>query len=118
MAGPRRQRWQKKGEIMDLRSYYTRIRETEETLKGEHLVVVSLQTSEGGKPGVRTEVTRGIAARLIAEGRARVASDEEAIAFYEIHRESKERIDQEEAARRLQVMVIPAHEYNKSKERN
>jgi molybdenum-dependent DNA-binding transcriptional regulator ModE len=103
---------------MDLRSYYTRIRETEETLTGEHIVVVSLKTSEGGKAGVRTEVTRGIAARLIAEGRARVATDEEAVEFYEMHRESKERIDQEEAARRLQVMVIPASDFKKPRERN
>jgi len=103
---------------MDLRSYYTRIRETEETLTAEHLVVVSLKTSEGGKEGVRTETSRGIAARLIAEGRARVASDDEALDFYEMHRESKERIDNEEAARRLQVMVIPASDFKKPKERS
>jgi hypothetical protein len=103
---------------MDLRSYYTKIRETDELLTGEHIVVVSLQTSEGGKPGVRTEVPRAIAARLIAEVRARVATDEEAIEFYEMHREAKERIDHDEAARRLQVMVIPASEFKKSKERS
>jgi hypothetical protein len=82
------------------------------------MVVVSLKTSEGGKAGVRTEVPRGIAARLIAEGRARVASDEEAAAFRELHRQAKERIDQEEAARRLQVMVIPASDFRKPKERS
>lgn len=103
---------------MDLRSYYTRIRETEELLTGEHLVIFSLKTSEGGKEGVRTETSRAIAARLIAEGRARVATDEEAIEFYETHRASKERIDNEEAARRLQVMVIPASDFKKSKERS
>jgi hypothetical protein len=47
-----------------------------------------------------------------------VATDEEAFEFYETHRESKERIDQEEAARRLQVTVIPAHEFKKPKERS
>ena len=103
---------------MDLRAYYGRIRETEELLTGEHIVVVSLKTPEGGKANVRTEVSRGNAARLIAEGRARVATDEEAFEFYETHRESKERIDQEEAARRLQVTVIPAHEFKKPKERS
>jgi hypothetical protein len=103
---------------MDLRSYYTKIRETEELLTGEHLVVVSLKTSEGGKEGVRTETSRAIAARLIAEGRARQATDEEAIEFYEMHRESKQRIDNEEAARRLQVMVIPASDFKKSKDRS
>ncbi len=82
------------------------------------MVLVSLKTSEGGKAGVRTETSRAIAARLIAEGRARVASDEEANEFHEAHRESKERIDNEEAARRLQVMVIPASDFKKPKERS
>ena len=103
---------------MDLRSYYTKIRETEDLLSGAHLVVVSLKTSEGGKEGVRTEVPRGVAAKLIAEMRARVATDEEAFEFHEGHREAKERIDREEAARRLQVMVIPAQDFKQTKERS
>ena len=102
---------------MDLRSYYGRIRATEELLTGEYIVVVSLATPEGGKADVRTEAPRAIAARLIAEGRARVASDEESKAFYEAHRAAKERIDQDEAARRLQVMVIPHRDLRNAKDR-
>ncbi len=67
---------------MDLRAYYRKIRETETMLNGDHFVVVSLETSEGGKAGVRTEASRAVAAKLIAEGRARVASDEEGVEFY------------------------------------
>ena len=99
---------------MDLRSYYTRIRETEETLTGEHIVVVSLKTSEGGKAGVRTEVTRGIAARLIAEGRARVATDEEATEFREAMQAAREKYENEEAARRVQIVVMPSSDAKKS----
>ena len=42
------------------------------------------------------------------QGRARVATDEEAIEFYEDIRTAKERHEQNEAAKRIQVMVIPA----------
>jgi hypothetical protein len=80
--------------------------------------MVSLATSEGGREGVRTEAPRSIAARLIAEMRARVATEEEANEFYEDNRAARERHEQEEAASRMQVMVIPAREIKKQKERS
>ena len=101
---------------MDLRSYYKKVREAEGALKGDHFVLVSLETPEGGKAGVCTETSRYTAARLIAESRARVATDEEARAFHETHRAAKEAYEQEEAARRVQVMVIPSQELKKPKE--
>jgi hypothetical protein len=94
---------------MDLRTWYKKVRDAEADLTGEHFVMVSLATSEGGKEGVRTEVPRSIAARLIAEGRGRVASDEETLEFREANRLALEQHKQEEAAKRVQVMVIPAH---------
>ncbi len=103
---------------MDLRSYYKKVREADAELTGEHLVVVSLETPEGGKAGVRTEVPRSVAARLIAEQRARVATDEETLAFHEAHREAREAYQQDEAAKRVQVMVIPSHELKKQRERS
>jgi hypothetical protein len=98
---------------MDLRSYYRQVREAEATLSGEHFVMVSLATSEGGKAGVLTEVPRAIAARLMAEGRARVASEEDTLAFHEAIRDARAKHEEEELARRLQVMVIPSHEFKK-----
>jgi len=92
---------------MDLRAYYTKIREIEALLEGDHHVVVSLKTSEGGKEGVRTEAPRAIAAKLIAEGRARVASEEEATEFHEARRADRERIEEEKAVRQMQVVVMP-----------
>ncbi|MDE3194939.1 MAG: hypothetical protein KGN84_01240 [Acidobacteriota bacterium] len=103
---------------MDLKAYYSKIRETEKLLEGEDIVVVSLQTSEGGKAGVVTEAPRSIAARLITEGRARLANDKEAADFHGKQREAKDRHDREEAARRLQVVMIPAHDGGKPKERS
>ena len=103
---------------MDLRAYYGKIRETEAMLKGESFVIVSLATSEGGKAGVKTEVPRALAAKLLAEGRARLASDEEGIAFYEAHREAREAFEVDQAARRMQVVVMPQQDLRKPKERN
>jgi hypothetical protein len=98
---------------VDLRVYYSKVREAESSLIAEHTVMVSLATSEGGKPGVRTEVSRQIGARLIAEGRARVATPEEAEEFHEIHREARAKHEQQESARRIQVMVIPQQDLKK-----
>ena len=103
---------------MDLRSYYKRVREAEATLTGEHIVMVSLETSEGGKAGVRTETPRAIAAKLIAEERARVATEEEANVFHEANREAREAHEEAEAAKRVQVMVIPSRHFKKQKERS
>jgi hypothetical protein len=103
---------------MDLRSYYTKVREAEATLTGDSVVVVSLVTSEGGKEGVRTEAPRKVAAKLIAEARARVATQDEAEEFRAAIRDAKARIDREEAAKRMHVMVIPSHDLRQPKEEN
>lgn len=103
---------------MDLRSYYTKLRDEEAMLTGEHLVVASLKTSEGGKEGVFTEVPRRVAAKLIAEVRARVATEEESERFYAAHREAKAQYEMDEAARRVQVMVIPSQDLRKQKDRS
>jgi len=91
---------------MDLRAYYKAIRDAETGLNGDHFVVVSLATAEGGKAGVMTQASRANAARLMTEGRARIATAEETEAFQKSHRAGKDKHDREEAARRIQVMVI------------
>jgi hypothetical protein len=101
---------------MDLRTWYRKVRDAEAALTGEHFVLVSLATSEGGKDGVRTEAPRSIAAKLIAEARARVASDEEAREFHEANRVALQNHVEEEAAKRVQVMVIPARRLKKQRE--
>ncbi len=103
---------------MDLRTYYGKVRDAETTLAGEHFVMVSLATSEGGKAGVRTQVSRSIAARLIAETRARVANEEESQEFHEINRVARDQYDQEEAASRVQVVMVPARQAKKQRERS
>ena len=103
---------------MDLRAYYRRVREVESQLEGENIVLVSEATPEGGREGVFTEAPRAVAAKLIAEGRARVSTNGEANAFHEERRRAKEAFDHDEAAKRVQVVVIPSNDLRKARERN
>ena len=99
---------------MDLRTYYKKVREADSTLKGNDIVLVSLATSEGGKEGVRTEAPRSVAAKLIAEGRARVASETEAEGFRAELKAAHHQYEQEEAERRVQFVMVPAKNGRKS----
>lgn len=62
---------------MDLKNYFSRMRLLEQSLPGEYVTIVSTETGDGGRPGVITEVPRELAARMIIDMRARVASEEE-----------------------------------------
>ncbi len=63
---------------MDLRMFYQKLRKIEQDIVDPHVVVVSQETSDGGRAGQKVEVSRSSAARLIVEGRARLATAEEA----------------------------------------
>lgn len=62
---------------MDLRLFYQKVRQLEKEIEGSHTVVVSSETPDGGRPGQTSEVAKGVAARMIVEGRARLATPEE-----------------------------------------
>jgi hypothetical protein len=100
---------------MDLQVYYKKIRAMEESLKDPSVVLVSLETPDGGRPGVRTEVPRRIAARMIIEGAARMATVEEAREFQEQKAEAKRQADQLAAVSRMQFAVISPNELRKLK---
>ncbi len=95
---------------MDLRAYYRKVRALEATLTERFIVIVSLETSDGGKEGVRTEVAKHVAARTIVEGFARLATQEETVAFAEQNLEAQRVSEQLAVANRMQVMVIPSNE--------
>jgi hypothetical protein len=67
---------------MDVRIYFQKIRQVEAGIVSPHVVVMSLDTSDGGKTGLLTEVSRVMAAQLVVENRARLASEEETNEFY------------------------------------
>lgn len=102
---------------MNLQGYYQRLRDIENSLTGEHVVVVSLATPDGGKAGVRTEVTRTIAAKLIAEGRAAAATAEVAEEFRREARETRARTEQALLSERMQVTVISDAELRQLRDR-
>ena len=92
---------------MDLRGYYSRIREVEGRLT-DPCVVVSLETPDGGRAGVRTEAPRRVAARMIIEGRARMASEDETHEYHQVREEARHEVEQVLAASRMQIVVAPA----------
>jgi hypothetical protein len=97
---------------MNLTAYYKKVRDLEEQLP-EPCVVVSSETANGGKEGVRTEASRKVAARLIVDGAARAATAEESEEFQREKAERKRLADQLAAASRMQLTMVPASElYN------
>ncbi len=91
---------------MDLKVFYQKVQQVEASLPGAHVVVISRETPDGGRAGVPSEVTRAVAAKMIVEGSARLATPDEANAFREGIAEAKRAIDQQAAASRVQVRVI------------
>lgn len=95
---------------MDLRAYYRNIREVESTIPTPFIVVVALDTPEGGKAGTCSETTRFVAAKLVAEGRAKLASEEQTKRFYEQHAEARREAEANAAAQRMQVTIVGTSE--------
>jgi len=62
---------------VDLRAFYQKIRQLETEIPGSHAVVVSNETPDGGRAGRISEVPKALAARMIVEGKARLATAEE-----------------------------------------
>lgn len=100
---------------MDLQVYFKKIRAMEESLREPSAVVVSMETQDGGRAGVRTEVPRRVAARMIVEGTARLATAEEAREFQDQKVEAKRQADQLAAASRMQFTVISPTDLRKLK---
>ncbi len=100
---------------MDLRVYYQKLREVEEKIAEEFPIVVSRETADGGKDGTKTEVPRRIAAKLIVEGLARLASAKEAQIFREGIEQAKQLAEQVAAAARVQLAVLSTAELEKLK---
>ncbi|HTS64019.1 MAG TPA: hypothetical protein VMH28_18475 [Candidatus Acidoferrales bacterium] len=86
--------------------YYQKIRDMAGKILDEYPVVVSKGTADGGQAGIKTEVPRQIAAKLIIEGSADLVNEEEAAKFRAALAEAKRAAEQAAAATRLQVSVI------------
>jgi len=84
------------------------MRETEAAMPSPQVVMVSLATPDGGKPGIVTEVPTPIAARMVVEGSARQATESEATAFRERHAAARQAAEEAVIASKVQVVVLPA----------
>ncbi|HEY1221200.1 MAG: hypothetical protein ABSE42_16670 [Bryobacteraceae bacterium] len=98
---------------MDLRLYYQKIRDTQAKIADPFPVMESCETPDGGATGRLTEVTPAIAARLIVEGSARLASDADAAAFREARAKAKQAADEALAAARVPMTFLPMAEWNR-----
>jgi hypothetical protein len=79
---------------VDLRIFYQKMREVEAAIAEDPTMVVSVETSDGGKAGVIAEVPREVAARLLVEGRARLAEEDEASKYRSRAAKERQRIRQ------------------------
>ncbi len=91
---------------MDVRQYYRKLREIEAGISEPYLLVVSLETTDGGRAGAVSEVSRYVAAKLILEGCAVVASERERQAYLEQQAIAKKASYKADLARRVQVAII------------
>ena len=92
---------------MDLRQYFQKIRTIEATIPGEHVVVVSMETPDGGRDGQLSEVSRSLAAKLVAQGKARLAEEPEVEEFRSAVRETKKAADELSMKDHVQLSVLP-----------
>jgi hypothetical protein len=99
---------------MDLRQYFRRIREIESNMPDAHVFVTSLETPDGGKPGVVTEVPREVAAKMITEGRALLSTKAEKEQFLEDQKAARAAAQRSELAQRLQVTVVTESEASRA----
>jgi hypothetical protein len=101
---------------MDLKRYYQKIRQVESTIVDAFAVVVSLETPDGGKPGMLTEVAPRVAAKMLVDGVAKLASEEEAQRLRAAQAEAQRTAEQAAAASRVQLTVLPTEELSRLRE--
>jgi hypothetical protein len=100
---------------MNLRSYFQKIREFETRIMEPFVVLVSEETSDGGKEGLLTEVPKSVAAKMIADGRGHLASEDATREFQERKAQAKRDAGTEVTASRMQVTLIPTADLMKAK---
>jgi hypothetical protein len=93
-------------QVMNLRAYFQKIRATESSIDSDAVLTVSLATDDGGLEGLKSEVSRELAAKLIVDGKVRLASPEEASAHRAEQEEKRRLLAERDASGRLQVAIL------------
>jgi len=95
---------------MDVRQYFRKLRETEASIYENYPLVMSLETEDGGKAGLITEVHRHVAAKMIVEGRAVLANEDEKSRYREQQISAQKAAEKEQLSKRLQVAIVTESE--------
>jgi hypothetical protein len=95
---------------MDVKQYYRKLREIENGFQDEFPTIVSLDTPDGGKAGLISEVSRANAARMLVEGRAVLATEDQKAQFAAHQAASRKAAEQAEIAKRVQVAILTESE--------
>ena len=98
---------------MDVRMYYQKIRDVEATIPDAFPVVVSRVTGDGGRDGVTTEVTRKVAAKMLVEGFASLATADEVKTYQETQAAAYRAAQDAAAAARVEVTVVSTEDLKK-----
>jgi hypothetical protein len=93
---------------MDLKKFYQKLRQVESEIMEPFPVVVTEETPDGGKAGQKAEVSRLNAARMIVEGRARLAQPADAAAYRESVEQALREAQQQALAQKVHLNVISA----------
>lgn len=101
---------------MDLKRYYQKIREVESSITDAFAVVVSLETPDGGKAGTISEVLPRVAAKMMVDGTAKLASKQQTQQFREAQAEAQRAAEQAATVSRVQLTVLPTAELNRLRE--
>lgn len=92
---------------MDLRVFFQKIKQVEREIAPEHVVMTSLETPDGGVAGKTTEVTRAVAARLIVEGKAQLASVEETELHFKSQAALRQEAEELALSQKITINLVP-----------
>jgi len=99
---------------MDLKQYFKKIKDAEASIESPYPLIVSLETSDGGKAGALVEVSRREAAKAIVENRAVLATEEQRLAYFEREAVRKKLAEKTELSRRLQIAIVSDSEFRET----
>jgi hypothetical protein len=91
---------------MDVRQFYKKIREVQGGIEEAFVFVTSLETSDGGRPGLVSEVSRELAARLLVESRVTRSLQAEIDAYRRTQQDARKAAERAELAKTIQVALI------------
>jgi hypothetical protein len=91
---------------MDLKAYYRKIKGVADSIEEEFPIVRSLAREDGGKAGRLVEVSRALAARMVADGVAELAGAEESTSFRAQVEQARMKEEQRRRAAEIQFTIL------------